>query len=149
MDRRSFIHVSLLTMVVALTGPSAILYAIAQQQGTPPDPRLPPRDPPWMSQLTDDQKAQIEKLTQSMKASGATQQQINDAINAKLKEWGIELPEPPAGSAREPPWMIQLTDDQRAQIQKLIQSMKASGATQQQIRDAINAKLQKWGYPTS
>ena len=120
-----------------------ILSAMAQNQGT--NPQLPPRDSPWMSQLTDDQKAQIEKLTQSLKDSGATQQQIRDAINAKLKEWGVQIPEPPADYAREPPWMSQLTDDQKTEIQQLIQTMKDSGATPQEIGDAVNAKLQKWG----
>ena len=89
MDRIRFIHVSLLTMAVALTGPSAVLYAIAQQQGTAPDPQLPPRGPPWMSQLTDDQKAQIQRLVQSMRDSGASPQEIGDAVNAKLKEFGL------------------------------------------------------------
>ena len=152
MDRRSFIHVSLLTMAVALTGPSAILYAIAQQQGAAPDPQLPPRDSPWMSQLTDDQKTEIQQLTQSMKDAGASPQKIGDAVNAKLQEWGIQPPECSGGQPtdstrplRDPPWMSRLTDDQKTQIQQLIQTMKDSGATPQNIRDAINSKLQEWG----
>jgi hypothetical protein len=48
-----------------------------------------------MSQLTDDQKAQIEQLMQSMKDSGASQEEIRDAVNAKMQEWGIQLPPPP------------------------------------------------------
>jgi hypothetical protein len=96
MDRRGFIRISVLATAIGLTSPLMILSAMAQNQGTNPQP--PPRDSPWMSQLTDDQKAQIEKLTQSLKDSGATQQQIRDAINAKLKEWGIELPAPPQRS---------------------------------------------------
>ena len=82
-------------MAVVLTSSSVILSAIAHDQGTAPGPQPPPPDPPWMSQLTDDQKAQIEQLMQSMKDSGATPQEIRDAANAKLQEWGIQLPPPP------------------------------------------------------
>lgn len=92
---RGFILVSLLAIAVVLASSSIILSAKAQDQGTAPDPQLPPRDPPWMSQLTDDQKAQIQQLIQSMKDSGATPQEIRDAVNAKLQEWGIQLPPPP------------------------------------------------------
>jgi len=149
---RSYILVSLLAMAVILASSSTILSAIAQDQGTAPDPQLPPRDPPWMSQLSDDQKAQIQQLVQSMKDSGATPKEIGDAVNAKLQEWGIQLPELSGGQPtnstrppRDPPWMSQLTDDQKAQIQQLIESLRASGATPHEIRDAVNAKLQEWG----
>ena len=97
-----------------------------------------------MSQLTDDQKAQIQQLIQSMRDSGATPEEIRDAVNAKLQEWGIQLPEDNGGQHGRP-WMSQLTDDQKAQIQQLIQSMRDSGATPEEIRDAVNAKLQEWG----
>jgi len=141
---RGFILVSLLTVAVVLTSSSVILSAIAQDQGTAPGPQPPPPDPPWMSQLTDDQKAQIQQLIQSMRDSGATPEEIRDAVNAKLQEWGIQLPEDNGGQHGRP-WMSQLTDDQKAQIQQLIQSMRDSGATPEEIRDAVNAKLQEWG----
>ena len=142
---RSYILVSLLAMAVILASSSTILSARAQDQGTPPDPQLPPRDPPWMSQLSDDQKAQIQQLTESLRASGATPHEIRDAVNAKLQEWGIQLPEDNGGQHQPPPWMSHLTDDQKAQIEQLVQSMKDSGATPQEIGDAVNAKLQEWG----
>jgi hypothetical protein len=97
---RGFILAPLLAMVTVLTSSSMVLSAPAQDQGTAPDPQLPPREPPWMSQLTDDQKEQFQQLTQSMKDSGATQEEIRDAVDAKLQEWGIELPAPPRGSGQ-------------------------------------------------
>jgi DNA-binding transcriptional MerR regulator len=139
---RGFILLSLLTTTLILASSSIIFSAIAENQGTAPDPQPPSREPPWMSQLTDDQKTEIQQLTQSMKDSGASQQEIRDAINAKLQEWGIEVPEVPL---REPPWISQLTDDQKTQIEQMVQSMKDSGATPQEIRDALKAKLQEWG----
>jgi len=129
-------------MAVVSAGSSIILPGLAQDQETAPDPQLPPREPPWMSQLTDNQKEQIRQLVESLRESGATPQEIRDAINVKLQEWGTEVPEVPA---RQPRWMSQLTDDQKEEIQQLIDSLKASGATPQEIRGAINAKLQEWG----
>jgi hypothetical protein len=53
-----------------------------------------------MSQLSDDQKAQIQQLIESLRASGASQEEIRDAINAKLQEWGIQVPAPPESSGQ-------------------------------------------------
>jgi predicted nucleic acid-binding Zn ribbon protein len=128
---------------------NAKLQAWGIQISTPPQHSTnSTQQPPWMSQLTDDQKTEIQNLTQSMKDSGATQEEIRDAMDAKLQEWGIELPTPPehpTNSTHEAPWMSQLTDDQKTEIQSLMQSMRDSGSTQQEIRDAANAKLQEWG----
>jgi hypothetical protein len=154
---RGIILISLLAIATVLASSSIMLSAKAQDQGTALYPQLPPRDPRWMSQLTDDQKIEIQNLTQSMKDSGATQREIMDAVHARLQEWGIQLPERPTNSTqpppptnstqppRDPPWMSQLTDDQKTQIQQLVQSMKDSGAPPQEIGDAVKAKLQEWG----
>ena len=141
---KGLILVSLLVIGVALTSSTIILSALADNQGTAPDPQVPSREPPWMSQLTDTQKQEIQQLMDSLRQSGATPQEIRDAVDVKLQGWGIELPKD-KGEQPQAPWMSQLTDDQKAQIQQLVQSMKDSGATQQEIRDAVNAKLQDWG----
>jgi DNA-binding transcriptional MerR regulator len=98
-----------------------------------------------MTQLTDAQKQEIQQMVQSMKDSGATQQEIRDAVNAKLQGWGIQVPQDNGGQPRQPPWMSQLTDQQKQEIKQLMDSLTQSGATPQEIRDAVNAKLQEWG----
>lgn len=97
---KGLILVSLLVIGVALTSSTIILSALADNQGTTHDPQVPSREPPWMSQLTDDQKTQIQQLMDSMRQSGATPQEIRDAVNAKLQEWGIEVPAPPQTSGQ-------------------------------------------------
>jgi hypothetical protein len=92
---KGVILVSLLAIAVVLAGSSTILSALAQDQRTLSDPQLPPREPPWMDQLTDDQKEELQQLVESLKASGASREDVRDAINAKLQEWGIEVPTPP------------------------------------------------------
>jgi len=142
---KSFIIISLLAMGVVLTGSTIVFSALAEDQGTTPDPQLPVREPPWMSQLTDDQKEQLQQVMDSLRDSGATPEEIRDAVNAKLQEWGIEAPQDNGGQPPEPPWMRQLTDDQKQEIQQLMDSLRASGASQQEIRDAVSAKLEGWG----
>jgi len=132
-------------MAVVLASSSIISSAPAQDQGTPFDPQLPPNEPAWMSQLTDEQKAELQQLLDSLRESGATPEEIRDTINAKLEEWGIEIPEPSDQQRPEPPWMSQLTDGQKAELQQLLDSLKASGASPEETRDAIDTKLQEWG----
>jgi DNA-binding transcriptional MerR regulator len=100
-------------------------------------------EPEWMSQLTDEQKAELQQLVDSLRESGATPKETREAMKAKLQEWGIELPASP--ETREPPWMSKLTDEQKVELQQLVESLRDSGATPQEIRDAVNAKLQEWG----
>ena len=102
------------------------------------------REPPWMSQLTDEQKAELQQLRDSLKASGANPEETRDAVDAKLQEWGIEVPVQDGQQRPEPPWMSQLTDEQKVELQQLVESLRDSGATPQEIRDAVNAKLQEW-----
>jgi len=143
--RRGFILVSLLAVAVVLASSSIVISALADAQGTAPDPQLPPREPPWMSQLTDEQKGELQQLLDSLRDSGATPKEIRDAINAKLEEWGIEIPELSDKQRPEPPWMSQFTDEQKVELQQLLDSLRESGATPEETREAINAKLKEWG----
>ncbi|MCW4033106.1 MAG: hypothetical protein NWF08_06905 [Candidatus Bathyarchaeota archaeon] len=44
---------------------------------------------------TDEQRKEIKELVEEMRDSGATKEEIMEAIGLKLEEWGIELPEKP------------------------------------------------------
>ena len=70
----------------------------------------------WMSELTEDQKAELEAIREEMR----------DAIKAKLDEWDIEIER---GS------LTNLTEDQRTELQAIIKEFK----------DAERAKLEEWG----
>ena len=65
--------------------------------------------------------------------------------NYRNEEWGIEVPARDDQQRPEPPWMSELTDDQKAELQQYAESLRESGATPQEIRDAVNAKLETWG----
>jgi hypothetical protein len=156
-----------------------------------PPPRMgnetgAPRTPPWMANLTTEQKQTLNETVTNMKASGATQEQIMNATDALLKQWGIQVPthngppptQPPNNSTANtsrpppptmtnstdtthpppplmtnqtgtqhpsPPWMANLTAQQKQTIDDTVTKMKGSGATPEQIMNAVNELLKQWG----
>jgi predicted lactoylglutathione lyase len=49
--------------------------------------------PPWMANLTTQQKQTLDETVKKMQASGATREQIRNAVNELLKQWGITTPQ--------------------------------------------------------
>ncbi len=43
------------------------------------------------------------------------------------------------------PWLGELTDAQKDEIKKTVEDMKEAGATPEEIKEAINTKLDAWG----
>lgn len=100
---------------------------------------------PFMSELTETQQAELQELIQTMREDGASRDEIRDAVHAKLDEWGVELPEHPMIIDR---LGDQLTDEQIAELEELVQTMKDEGANHKEIRDAVHSKLAEWGIDT-
>jgi len=108
-----------------------------------------PPHPPFWNQLTPEQQATLQALIQSLHESGATPMEIHDAIQAQLLEWGITPPEEGGGGNGghhgHPPFWSQLTPEQQATLQALIESLHDSGATMEEIHAAVQAQLTEWG----
>lgn len=49
-------------------------------------------EPPFFSELTDEQKLEIQTLMEDLKSSDATPEEIHTAISEKLESWGIDVP---------------------------------------------------------
>jgi len=96
-----------------------------------------------MKNLTDAQEQEIQQIIQDMKDSGASREDVMNAVKSKLAEWGIEPCE--KHELRNQPWTLNLTDSQRREILQLVQEMKEAGSSQQEIRKAVDAKLEQWG----
>jgi hypothetical protein len=177
---------------------STVLYTLGTSSSEnnstcrlPPQPRMnnqtgaPHMPPPWMANLTTEQKQTLNVTVTKMQASGATPEQIGNAVNELLKQWGIQIPDhigPPtqpmnnstAGTPLPPqpgmanstdttnppppsmvnrtntehpsaPWMANLTTEQKQTLDDTVKTMKASGATPEQIRNAVNELLKQWG----
>ncbi|WP_455278522.1 hypothetical protein [[Eubacterium] cellulosolvens] len=49
----------------------------------------------WLQNLTAEQKAELQNLMHELKEKGASHEEIRTQIDAKLQQWGIEIPEQP------------------------------------------------------
>ena len=94
------------------------------------------------SQLTEEQRAELKTLVDGLKESDTSREDIRAAVKAKLEEWGIEFPERPAIS---PGLAKLLTEDQQAELTTLIEGLKESDTSREDIRAAVDAKLEEWG----
>jgi len=100
------------------------------------------RHAPFWDNLDEAQKETLETLIQSMKEQNADPEAIHEAVHNKLKTWDIDLPErPPHRGRMENP----LNGEQKAEIERLIESMKARDASRKEIRDAVHEKMAAWG----
>jgi biotin operon repressor len=102
---------------------------------------------PFLSGLTDEQREEIMDTMREMRQAGASREEIKAAVDAKLKQWGIEVPDEP--EPRLPPWMSHLTEEQREEIRQLLESLRKSGVGPKEAREAIKAKLSGWGIKVS
>ena len=93
------------------------------------------------SQLTKEQRAELKTLVDGLKESDTSREDIRVAVKAKLEEWGIEFPERPvisSGLAKL------LTEDQKTELTTLIEGLRASDTSREDIRAAVDAKLEEW-----
>jgi DNA-binding transcriptional MerR regulator len=102
-----------------------------------------PRLPPWTSDLTDEQKEEMMTMMDELRDNGATREEIREAVTARLTEWGIEVPED--NPHPMPRWLQNLTEEQKTELQNLMDELKEKGASHEEIRAEIDAKLQQWG----
>ena len=94
------------------------------------------------SQLTEDQHAELKTLVDGLKELDTSREDIRAAVKAKLEEWGIEFPERPAISSG---LAKLLTEDQQTELTTLIEGLKESDTSREDIRAAVDAKLEEWG----
>ncbi len=94
------------------------------------------------SQLTEEQRAELKTLVDGLKESDTSREDIRAAVKAKLEEWGVEFPE---RSAISPGLAELLTDEQETELTTLIEGLESSDTSREDIRAAVDAKLEEWG----
>jgi dTDP-4-amino-4,6-dideoxygalactose transaminase len=109
-----------------------------------PQPPNDHHDPPWMANLTDTQKETLQQKMDELKAAGTSPQEMHSAIDDMLKQWGIQILQPPADRPA-PPWMANLTDTQRETLKQKMEELKTAGKTPQEIHSAMDDILTQWG----
>jgi len=109
-----------------------------------PEPPHGPFNGGLMEQLSAEQRIELENTIDTLQKAGKTPQETHTAVDELLAKWGIEKPEPPFRPlTRE--IMEQLTAEQKRQILTRIHDMQKGGATPEEIRQAVNALLLKFG----
>ena len=72
-----------------------------------------------------------------------SREEIKEAVDAKFVEWSIEIPE--GKMSPHPPWLPELTDEQREEIREIVVELKDNGASKEEIKEAVDSKLEEWG----
>ena len=102
------------------------------------------------NRLTDAERNEIHTMVEEMRGEGATREQIRSAVAAKFEEYGKVMTRgpamaPPRGQMPGTFGGDLLTEEQRSEIQTLMETLREEGATPSEIRDAVNAKFTEWG----
>ncbi|MBO3754872.1 MAG: hypothetical protein FGF53_08385, partial [Candidatus Brockarchaeota archaeon] len=89
-----------------------------------------------MRNLTDAQKEEIQQLIRDVSATVAGREQIRNAVNAKLAEWGVKAPEAPTckwpmrNQTMTHLMLERFTEKQRNELHQKIWELKQSGTGQ-------------------
>ena len=76
-----------------------------------------------------------------MKEAGCNREEIRAEIRAMLEEWDVKVP---GHHGPRPRWLGDLTDEQREEINQMVKDMKEAGAGREEIKTAVDAKLEEW-----
>jgi biotin operon repressor len=129
-----------IVMVAAILGNIALTtYASGNEEGKKSSQW---RGPAWLASLTEEQKVMIKAKIQELREAGTSREKIRAEIRAMLEEWGINVTELRGLPLR---WRVALTNEQRDEICQIAQEMKKAGASREEIKAAIDQKLQEWG----
>ncbi len=90
-------------------------------------------------QLTEEQREAVQAKVTELRQAGATREDIHAAIEALYAEWGLDMPE------KTGRWGDLLTDEQQTELKSLVEAMKESGATREEIKAAVDALFDEWG----
>lgn len=92
--------------------------------------------------LTDEQKTELKTLVDGLKASETAKEDVRAAVEAKFTEWGIELPERPTIASR---LGDALSEAQATELNALVDGLRASEASREDIHAAVETQLETWG----
>ena len=103
--------------------------------------------------LTNERREAIRTEIEAMKAAGASREDIHTTVVATLEGFGITLPEdfrphrkPGRGRGNGHKLsQVDLTEEQRAQIQETVKTMREDGAKKNEIRAAVAELLETFG----
>ena len=106
----------------------------------PPELPLPEE---VMEQLTPEQTDELKQTVKSMRAENSSGREIHKQISFMLSQWGIDLPE--RGHRPHNKMIRGLSQEQRKEIRNMIHDLREAGADRDEIKQAVQEKLDEWG----
>lgn len=94
-------------------------------------------------QLTEEQLAELLGEVETLRESGATRDEVRNAVHSLLDGYGVEVPE--FGDHLLERFSGVLTDEQVAALSEELDALQESGATRDEIRAAMGESLQEFG----
>jgi len=91
---------------------------------------------PFFSELTEEQQQEIEELRTELSESGATPEEVHEAVTEKLREFGIDIPTRAEQLAQE----IERTE-QQLEILNRKKELLESGYSWKEIQDTIQEEF--------
>lgn len=95
--------------------------------------------------LNEDQRKAVREKIAELRESGAEHEEIRAAVSAMLEGYGIELPPDAGHRFGPPPFIADVTDEQREALHEKMREMRSEGATREEIRSAMGEMLEDWG----
>jgi DNA-binding transcriptional MerR regulator len=100
-------------------------------------------EPPFMSQLTVEQRQELEDIITSMKEDGATRLEIRDTIVSKLEEYGVEIQKPELTEEELDERLEEKIEhtEQRLEILNRVKELRDQGYSYEEIREMIQEEF--------
>jgi hypothetical protein len=95
--------------------------------------------------LTEEQREAVREKIAELREAGAEHKEIRAAVDAMLEAYGVESPAHGGHRFGPPPFMADLTDEQREALHKRMRQMRSEGATHGEIHSAMGEMLESWG----
>ena len=89
-----------------------------------------------LSDLTDEQKAEVNALRESLRESDVPREDAQASLQAKLAKFGVELPSIEEIQVEREAARVEHKAAREA-VRTLVDGLKAEGATREEIRDAL------------
>ena len=96
-------------------------------------------------ELTDEQRAEIDTTVDALVLAEATKEEVRVAVVAHLDGFGVAVPLVLQSKLARQVAVLDLTDDQRAEIDALIAADEAAGTAADVTREAVVALLEGFG----
>jgi Spy/CpxP family protein refolding chaperone len=93
--------------------------------------------------LTPEQKQEMRAKVKEMRAAGAKPEEIRAAVAQMFKDWGIVVPDRAPGKGGLA--SLNLTDDQRQQVEDKIKALRKGNTKPEEIEKAVREMLKGWG----